>query len=149
MAKPPKLPETERSLPIALMRARENIMGPIRRMLSDTGVTEQQWRVLRVLAESSPMDASHVAERACLLLSSLTRIARGMADKGLIRTAQDPRDRRRQMLEITESGQKMIDDNHAHAAQIVEGFKARLGNEDYEYLLDLLATLAADEPPKR
>ena len=36
-------------LPIALMRAREQVMAPIRNMLADSGITEQQWRVLRVL----------------------------------------------------------------------------------------------------
>ena len=146
MTTPPDLPVTDRSLPIALMRARENTMAPIRRMLADTGVTEQQWRVLRVLAETGPLDASHVAERACLLLPSLTRIARGMADKGLIAMAQDPGDRRRQMLEITPAGQRIIKDNQAQAARIVDGFKERLGNEDYEHLLDLLATLSGDAP---
>ena len=146
MAQPPDLPVTARSLPIALMRARENIMAPIRRMLADTGVTEQQWRILRVLAESSPLDASHVAERACLLLPSLTRIARTMADKGLIDMAQDPQDRRRQLLAIAPAGQRILAENHAQAVRIVEGFKARLGNEDYEHLLDLLATLS-DVPP--
>ena len=41
------LPSTSRSLPIALIRAREGVMAPIREMLAETGITEQQWRVLR------------------------------------------------------------------------------------------------------
>ncbi|MCR9055691.1 MAG: hypothetical protein NXI02_00005, partial [Rhodobacteraceae bacterium] len=68
------LPSTKRSVPIALIRAREKVMGPIREMLSDCGITEQQWRILRVLEEFGPQDASSLAERACLLLPSQTRI---------------------------------------------------------------------------
>jgi hypothetical protein len=68
------VPETNRSLPIALLRAREKVMGPIRAMLADVGVTEQQWRVLRVLAERGTLDPTEIADRSCLLMPSLTRI---------------------------------------------------------------------------
>ena len=51
-----KMPTTARSLPIALIRAREGVMLPIRDMLSETGITEQQWRVMRVLWTSKPMN---------------------------------------------------------------------------------------------
>ncbi|MBT7906778.1 MAG: MarR family transcriptional regulator, partial [Marinovum sp.] len=58
------LPPNSRSLPIALIRAREGVMLPIRQMLSETGITEQQWRVLRVLAEYGVMDAKTLADRS-------------------------------------------------------------------------------------
>ena len=61
-----KLPSTSRSLPIALIRAREGVMTPIRDMLAETGMTEQQWRVLRVLDEFGRMDTKTLADRACL-----------------------------------------------------------------------------------
>lgn len=117
-------------------------MSPIRAMLSETGLTEQQWRVLRVLSEFGPQDATEVSERACLLLPSLTRMVRSLAEKGLITRQQDPNDRRRQMLAITPVGQKIIDDNHQQGVLIVDGFKAQIGEEKYELLLDLLAAFS-------
>ena len=45
-------------------------MQPIREMLAATGLTEQQWRVLRVLSEAGPVDATEVSDRAGLLLPS-------------------------------------------------------------------------------
>lgn len=135
------LPPTSRSLPIALIRAREVVMAPIRDMLSETGLTEQQWRVLRVLAEHGPQDASTLADRASLLFPSLTRIARAMRDKGLITQSRDSRDRRRQKVAITAAGQKLIDDHSGQAMRIADGFRSALGSEDYERLLDLLARL--------
>lgn len=135
------LPPTDRSLPIALIRAREGVMAPIRDMLADTGITEQQWRVLRVLGEHGVMDATTLADRASLLFPSLTRIAAKLRDKGLVTQTRDDKDRRRQILKITTAGQKIIDDHSQHAAQIVAGFKLALGAEDYETLLDLLARL--------
>lgn len=136
-----KLPSTSRSLPIALIRAREGVMAPIRDMLSDTGITEQQWRVLRVLSEYGALDTTTLADRASLLFPSLTRIATKMRAKGLITQTRDDVDRRRQFIAITPEGQKIIDDYAAQSAQIVKDFRATLGPENYETLLDLLAKL--------
>lgn len=113
-------------------------MTPIRRMLAETGLTEQQWRVLRVLAEYGPQDVTEVSERACLLLPSLTRIIRSMSEKGLITRRRDETDRRRQTLQITAAGKKIIDDNHQKALEIVDQFKTHAGEDKYELLLDLL-----------
>jgi len=135
------LPSTSRSLPIALIRAREGVMSPIREMLAETGITEQQWRVLRVLAEYGRMDTKTLADRSSLLFPSLTRIAATLREKGLVTQTRDDKDRRRQFIEITPSGQKIIDERSPQAAQIVTGFKETLGDENYETLLDLLAML--------
>ncbi|MGC3941005.1 homoprotocatechuate degradation operon regulator HpaR [Roseobacter sp. EG26] len=132
------LPSTSRSLPIALIRAREAVMAPIRDMLSETGITEQQWRVLRVLAEHGPMDTSTLATRAALLFPSLTRIANTLRKKELLTQTRDESDRRRQLVRITPKGQKIIDDNTHEATRIIEDFKTTLGNENYETLLNLL-----------
>ena len=139
----PILPSTSRSLPIALIRARESIMPPIREMLADIGlgITEQQWRVLRALDEHGPQNTSTLAYRACLLFPSLTRIAQNMREKGLITLSRDEKDRRQQIVSITSTGQKIINDNIDNTAKIVIGFKQKLGEERYEQLLDLLALL--------
>ena len=135
------LPSTNRSLPIALIRAREGVMSPIREMLSETGITEQQWRVLRVLAEFGRMDTKTLADRSSLLFPSLTRIAATLREKGLVTQTRDDKDRRRQFIEITTTGQQIIDDHSPQAADIVAGFKKTLGDADYETLLDLLTRL--------
>ena len=140
------IPSTERSLPIALLRAREGVMSPIRKMLAETGITEQQWRVLRVLSEFGKTDATTLAERSSLLFPSLTRIAATLRDKGLVTQTRDEKDRRRQFVEITKAGQKIIDERSQEAANIVSGFKDVLGDQEYELLLDLLAKL---DPNKR
>ncbi len=123
-------------------------MPPIREMLAETGITEQQWRVLRVLAEHGPQSSSTLASRASLLFPSLTRIAQTMHAKGLITLSRDEEDRRRQMISITDEGQKIIDDKADQAAEIVADLKQRLGEKRYETLLDTLALLdpnTADE----
>jgi homoprotocatechuate degradation regulator HpaR len=110
-------------------------------MLADTGITEQQWRVLRVLSEYGSLDTTTLAERASLLFPSLTRIATTMRNKGLITQTRDAADRRRQLIEITPDGQKIIDEYATQSARIVADFRETLGPKDYETLLDLLARL--------
>ena len=116
-------------------------MIPIREMLSETGITEQQWRVLRVLSEHGVLDTKSLAERSCLLLPSLTRIAATLRGKGLISQTRDEQDRRRQFVEITPEGQSIIDSNAGRASDIAAEFRTRLGEADYETLLNLLERL--------
>ncbi|WP_281955862.1 homoprotocatechuate degradation operon regulator HpaR [Pseudophaeobacter arcticus] len=136
-----RLPSTARSLPIALLRARERVMGPIRHLLSDVDLTEQQWRVLRVVQENDGIDPTEIAEQACLLLPSLTRILQKLDEKGLISRERDKVDRRRQVIRITAAGGKIIEANIAASIAIVDRTREKMGQERYEALLDLLNEL--------
>lgn len=138
---PMTLPPTARSLPMALARAREKIMEPIRDMLARSGITEQQWRVLRVLSENGALDASKLADKTCLLLPSLTRIVQTMLIKGLVTRTTDENDRRRQLIAITEKGQAIIDENLQDATAISRRYVSTLGEKRYEQLLDSLQAL--------
>ena len=141
-----QLPSTRRSLPIALMRSREKVMAPIRDMLRASGLTEQQWRVLRILSEFGPQDLTEIARQACLLMPSLSRIIRSMAQNGLVIRASDTKDRRRQTVVISPAGQHLIDDNLVQATQIAANYRNQLGAERYELLLDLLTELEQGPP---
>lgn len=136
-----RLPSTARSLPIALLRARERVMGPIRNLLSDVDLTEQQWRVLRVVQENAGIDPTEIADQACLLLPSLTRILQKLDEKGLISRERDKVDRRRQIIRITTAGEKIIEANIAASIAIVDRTREKMGEERYEALLDLLNDL--------
>ncbi|WP_428927037.1 homoprotocatechuate degradation operon regulator HpaR [Marinibacterium sp. SX1] len=137
----PVLP-TSRSLPIVLLRAREQVMGPIRAMLTDVGITEQQWRVLRVLDEFGPSDPTRIACAASLLLPSLTRILQKLETKRLIVRSTDPCDRRRQIVQITEAGIHLIAENRETSVRLAHQVEDRLGQEKYETLLALLTELS-------
>ena len=133
-----ELPTTARSLPFALIRAREKVMAPIREMLADSDITEQQWRVL---SEYGPQDATLLAERASLLLSSQTRIVQSMLEKGYVTRMANDVDRRRQTVAITPKGQQIIDAHLEQAIAIAARFRAVLGHSEFERLLDTLAKL--------
>ena len=137
-----RLRATSRSLPIAMLRARERVMGPIRAMLADAGVTEQQWRVLRVLAEKGPADATEIAAEACLLMPSLTRILQILERKGYSTRRAHPTDRRRSLIEITAAGLALIESNIPESNRIFAELEAEFGKDRIETLLDLLNELS-------
>ncbi|MCG6901689.1 MAG: homoprotocatechuate degradation operon regulator HpaR [Rhodobacter sp.] len=132
---------TSRSLPIALLRARERVMGPIRAMLADAGVTEQQWRVLRVLSEHGETDATDIAQEACLLMPSLTRILQVLEKKGFCARRIHPTDRRRTLIAITDEGRALIERNIPESNRIFAELETAYGKDRIEALLDLLADL--------
>jgi homoprotocatechuate degradation regulator HpaR len=147
------MPSTDRSLPIALLRARERVMGPIRALLSGADMTEQQWRVLRVVQESGPIDPTQIAEKACLLLPSLTRILQKLEEKQLISRERDTEDRRRQVVQIAPAGARIIADNIEASLELIDRTRQRMGPDRYEALLDLLneldeIDLSADAPDR-
>lgn len=132
---------TKASLPMALLRAREAVMSHFRPVLDRHGVNEQQWRVIRVLAEAGPLDASEVAERANILAPSLTRMIRAMAERGLIVKARDKADGRRAILTIAPAGLALLRAASPDSARVYDALERRFGRDRVEQLLALLDDL--------
>ncbi|ANL69830.1 MarR family transcriptional regulator protein (plasmid) [Rhizobium phaseoli] len=138
------LPESRpRSLAIGLLRAREAVMSHFRPILAAHDVTEQQWRVIRVLSEAGTLDASDVADKASILAPSLTRMIRSLEERGFIKKYKDKADGRRVLLRITPAGQAMVDEVMPESLKVYADIGARFGAERVEELLDMLDDLAA------
>jgi hypothetical protein len=61
-----------RNLPRLLLQARESLMVRTRPSLREHGLSDQQWRVLRVLGEHGTVETGRVAREAYILGPSLT-----------------------------------------------------------------------------
>lgn len=121
-----------------LLRAREAVMDRFRPLLMRTGVTEQQWRVMRVLAEGGAMEAGAVARAACLLPPSLSRIIRTLEGAALIRTERSAEDGRRVVLSLTRKGRKLVRDTLQEGAKIYAMIEAEYGTEELNTLFAML-----------
>nr|WP_180883004.1 homoprotocatechuate degradation operon regulator HpaR [Mesorhizobium loti] len=130
---------------MTLLRAREVIMAHFRPMLARHDITEQQWRVLRVLAETGPLEATELANRASILPPSLTRIIKALEERQLITRNRVKDDGRRALLAITPSGVTLIEDLAPERIAIYEAIEGRYGAEQYEQLLDMLESLIQSE----
>ena len=134
--------DTRRALPIALLRAREAVMARFRPILHARDVTEQQWRVIRVLGEDSPLDTGEVAVRARLLAPSLTRIVKGLEERRLILRERDVNDGRRISLAIAPPGMALIRDLTPQTEAVYTELEHSYGRERIEHLIDVLDGLS-------
>ena len=116
-------------------------MVPIREMLQQSGISEQQWRILRVVDEAGEIEQTAIAHAACLQLPSLTRILRSMESDGLVARKTDAADRRRTLVSITAAGTAVIIKHRERNADIFSTIEAEFGRQKLDLLLDLLDEL--------
>ena len=135
-------PDTRKSLPIALLRAREAVMAGFRPVLARHGITEQQWRVLRVLSEmGKPLDASNLASHASILPPSLTRILKVLSERAMVSIIRDRGDGRRILVEISKGGEELIRKVAPESREIYADLERRYGEEKISLLLEMLDEL--------
>lgn len=134
---------TSRALSIALLRTREHIMEPIRPLLAEIGMTEQKWRILRILAENGPMDQTAISREACLLLSSVTRILKSMETDGHVVRIQNDDDRRSKIVRISSAARELIEKHHPASVAVYGRLRTEFGEDKLERLLDLLEEVQA------
>lgn len=89
------------SLTIALLQAREAAMAYFRPIVKRHNLTEQQWRIVRILAERPSMDFHDLAFRACILRPSLTGILTRMERDGLVLRLKPVNDQRKLYVSLT------------------------------------------------
>lgn len=134
--------ETSKSLPIAMLRAREAIMLSFRPVLAKHGFTEQQWRVLRVLGEKGPADAGQVAFEACILAPSLSRIIGKLEKDKYISRFIDAKDGRRINLSLTSLGKETLQKIVPEIGIIYNSLEKSYGEEKLTTLLELLSEIS-------
>ena len=72
------------SLPMRLYRALDAVMPAFRQVFSEFGLTEQQWRVLRVLWEQGAVPLSSLASATLIPAPSLVGVVDRLTRNGLV-----------------------------------------------------------------
>lgn len=98
-----------------------------RPILSNAGLTEQQWRVLRTLHEEKDLDAATLAKSAQLLSPSLTRMLRFLEDANLIERHPAPEDMRRQVIRLSAKGRKTVISISPQIEAVYQQFEEAIG----------------------
>ncbi len=134
----PKLRDFQRNLPMALLRARESVMGQFRPNLRKHDITEQQWRVVRALYGHDGMEITALAEQTLLLMPSLTRILKALEGKKIVKRYAVSGDNRRSLIRLSAPGKTL----HQKVAPLAEteyaSIEARIGKANLSKLYDLL-----------
>ena len=98
-----------RSLPMALLKAREAVMVRFRPMLRTHGLTEQQWRVLRAMSAAErrlrPME---LAQMTFISMPSLSRLRKTLEGRDLIVRSRHASDQRGAEFGLTKAGHAMV-----------------------------------------
>lgn len=95
------------SINIGLIQAREALMTQFRPILNQANITDQQWRIIRLLAENGTLDFQDLANQACILRPSLTGILTRLEKAGLAVRLKPSNDQRRVYLKLTAEGEKL------------------------------------------
>jgi len=95
------------SLPMLLNRSLDAIMPPYRDLFQEFGVTEQQWRVLRVLWEQKHLTSAQISILTLLPSPSLVGILDRLEKKELVKRLRSSSDRREINITITDKGREL------------------------------------------
>jgi homoprotocatechuate degradation regulator HpaR len=141
-----------RNLPLLLLQARERVLSHFRPILNANGVTEQQWRIVRVLYEVPSLEPREIVELCRISSPSMAGVLSRMEELGLVARRRLPHDQRRVRVSLTARARAMaarmapkIDATYRRIEQkIGDEFSTRL----QQALDQLLATLEPRAPPR-
>lgn len=140
-------PFVHRNLPRLLLQAREAVMAHTRPSLREHALSDQQWRVLRVLGEHGAVEIGRVAREAYILGPSLTGVLARMERDGLVRRTRDAADQRRTVIEPTAQGKKLVKRLSTTIEAHYAWLEASMGKAKLAQLYGLLDELIALEQP--
>jgi homoprotocatechuate degradation regulator HpaR len=138
-------PFTHRNLPRLLLQAREAVMAHTRPSLRRHALSDQQWRVLRVLGELGTVDTGRVAREAFILGPSLTGVLARMERDGLIVRDRDPSDQRRTVVRASTRGKALVKRLSTTIEAHYTSLESVLGKQKLDALYALLDAVIALE----
>lgn len=95
------------ALVLELLRLREAIRVVFRPVLRQRGLTDQNWRLIRTLAERGPTEMTTLATQTAIPMASASRIITRMAAAGLVRRMRHRLDGRQVLVELTPKGRRL------------------------------------------
>jgi homoprotocatechuate degradation regulator HpaR len=90
-----------RNLPLLLLQARERVIARFRPILNAHGITEQQWRIVRALIDTGPLEPREIGELCQISSPSLAGVLSRMEDLGYVTRKRLDHDQRRVRVSLT------------------------------------------------
>jgi homoprotocatechuate degradation regulator HpaR len=141
--KPPQV--RHRNLPLQLLQAREHVIAHFRPLFNTEGITEQQWRIIRLLIETGPLEPRDIGAMCSLSSPSLAGILSRMEDLGLIQRRRLEHDQRRLRVSLTQKSVALakrlaprIESTYEYIEQLIG---AEFADRFYQTLDELIARL--------
>jgi homoprotocatechuate degradation regulator HpaR len=128
----------EKSLPMALLRAREAVMRGFRRQLRGHGLNEQEWRIMRALMEVDRIEIGELAECVFILKPSATRTIKNLETRGIVSRTRSSTDQRRAFIGLTARGRKLFEELAPHSETEYARITKLVGASEVQELYELL-----------
>jgi homoprotocatechuate degradation regulator HpaR len=136
-----KSPLRHKNLPHLLLQSREALMSRFRPVLNQHGVTEQQWRILRILLDEDGLEPRQLCERCLISSPSIAGVLMRMEEAGLIKRERMEHDQRRVKVTVTAATKKL----GKSIAPIIEReyleLEKKVGVKQLQQVYDTLDTL--------
>src|SRR5260221_7274210 len=84
-----------RNLPLLLLQAQEHVIGRFSPIPNAHGITEQQWRIVRALIDTGPLEPREIGELCRISSPSLAGVLSRMEELGYIKRKRLDHDQRR------------------------------------------------------
>ena len=97
------------TLNILLVQARDAVVSYYRPVLNQAGITEQQWRIIRLLSQHGTLDFQELSQQTSILRPSLTGILTRLEKLELVMRLKPASDQRRVFLKLTENGLQLFE----------------------------------------
>jgi homoprotocatechuate degradation regulator HpaR len=141
-ASPPE-PFTHRNLPLLLLQAREQVIARFRPMLNENGVTEQQWRIVRALLETGPLEPREIVVVCGISSPSLAGVLARMEELGLVARKRLDHDQRRVRVSLTPRSRALVRQMAPRVEQAYLELEQQIGPELVQQMYAVLDQLNA------
>ena len=128
----------KKSLPMMLHRTLDAVIPRYRAVFKEHGVSEQQWRILRVLWEVKTCNTAELAAATLLPSPSLVGIIDRMIKKELVVRERSSKDRRIVHISLTETGLEL---QQQLMPQIDDLYKTMMSQCDEDAWQTMMTTL--------
>ncbi len=130
--------EFDTSLSMLLHKTLDSVMPEFRALFARFDLTDQQWRVLRVLWESKKITSADLSARTLLPSPSLVGIIDRLEKKELVNRVRSVKDRRIVYVVASQKGRELETQVSPHVAAINERLERTVAPEEWLQLKELL-----------
>ncbi len=134
------------SLTLTLLQAREATMAFFRPALNAHDLTEQQWRVIRILRQKGELESHQLAELACILKPSMSGVLKRLERDGIVGRRKSPEDQRRVFISLTVKGQQAFLAMSEEMGRNYERILGQFGEDKLQQLMQLLDEMKKIKP---
>ncbi len=131
------------TLPMMLNATLDAVMPAYRELFARYQLTEQQWRILRVLWENDRLPTAELAKQTLLPAPSLVGILDRLEKKGLVQRLRSEEDRRVVCVSPTDAGRALELEIRPQVAEIHQSLTQMISPEEWEQLSQILDKLQA------